>query len=165
MQDKSISAGSEQSEQAVKGWGPNAHLQGTPQTEEPHLLSFPCTQAECFLTRSHSYVALCFLHCSFDSCIYFQFIPQREKIQRCSFFLSFKHLDPASSPTSMIYSMPKSYQFYVLHISQICPSCAIPTATAAALIQILSTGTIHTSSQLLSLSSVLTQFQVHPLVS
>lgn len=96
-------------------------------------LSSPClspplpthTWAECLLTWSHSYAALCFLHPSFLVLHVFpSHSTKRRKGPDSFFFPSFKHLNPASSPQTLIYLMTKSCQFYILHTSQIClPPC------------------------------------------
>lgn len=117
--------------------------------------------AECLLTWSHPYAALCILKPWF-LLLHFQLIPQRtEKVHICPFSPpSFKHLDPALSPkhwSTWWLSPVNSTSFTSLRPV---PLLAISTAPATSSVQILSfTMTIKTISQFTALPSVLTQFQ------
>lgn len=71
---------------------------------------------------------------------------------------SFNHLYPAPSPNTLIYVMTESYQFYILHISQLCPRPHHPHCCYFLHSDLIFTGTTETVSYSLSLPSTLTLF-------
>lgn len=107
-----------------RGWGANAHLEGlalhwrTP---------FALVLIHLGWVSSHMVSSLCFFVLPsplvFTAASISNSLHRGEKRSRFVLFipLGFKHLDPAPSPNTLIYLMTKSYQFCILHISQICP--------------------------------------------